>query len=402
MKILLHTQWFDPEPTFKGLLFAKTLRDAGHNVEVLTGFPNYPGGKVYDGYKISFYQKETIDGIIVHRVPLYPSHDNSALKRVFNYISFATTSFIFGLIKTRKIDVIYSYHPPLTASLSAIFLGLVKRVPVVVDVQDLWPDTLAATGMIKNQRVLSVVDKVCRFIYRLSAKVVVLSPGFKRKLISRGVPEDKIEVIYNWCDEQAITNFSECDLELPLNGNLNLLFAGNLGFAQGLPAVVKAAEILKNNGTPVNIVFLGDGVAKNDAINMSQKLELDNVFFLPRVPMSQVGSLLSAADILLVHLNDDELFKITIPSRTQTNLAIGKPIIMGVNGDAAQLVLESGAGIVCEPNNAESLANAINEMAQKTSVEREAMGQAGKNFYYENLSLEKGVQYFVDIFKVVA
>ena len=119
MKILLLTQWFDPEPTFKGLLFAQALRDKGHEVEVLTGFPNYPGGKVYDGYKINGYQKEVMDGITLHRAPLYPSHDGSAVKRIFNYMSFAVSSFIIGLLKTRNIDVIYSYHPPLTTSLSA-------------------------------------------------------------------------------------------------------------------------------------------------------------------------------------------------------------------------------------------------------------------------------------------
>lgn len=401
MKILLHTQWFDPEPTFKGLLFAKSLHKAGHEVEVLTGFPNYPGGNVYDGYKISFYQRELIDGVVVHRVPLYPSHDNSAKKRVFNYISFAASSLLLGLLKIRKIDVIYSYHPPLTACLSAVFLGLLKRVPVVVDIQDLWPDTLAATGMLKKPKALSIVGKFCNLTYLLAAKVVVLSPGFKKRLVSRGVPEDKVQVIYNWCDEKAISNFSPCELKLPDNGKLNLLFAGNLGYAQGLPAIVKAADILKSNNIAVNIVLLGDGVAKQDAVNMSQELELDNVFFLPRVPMSKVGALLSAADILLVHLNGDELFKITIPSRTQSNLAIGKPIIMGVEGDAAELVKQSGSGIICKPNSPELLAEAITSMVGKSANERAEMGQAGQKFYYENLSLEKGVKHFIDIFESI-
>ena len=171
MKILLLTQWFDPEPTFKGLLFAKSLQDEGHEVEVLTGFPNYPGGKVYDGYKISIYEKEIVDGITIHRVPLYPSHDGSAVKRIFNYLSFAFSSFLIGLLKTRKIDVIYSYHPPLTTSLSALLLGLCKRVPFVVDIQDLWPDTLAATGMLNNKHVLKVVGSACQLVYKRAKTV---------------------------------------------------------------------------------------------------------------------------------------------------------------------------------------------------------------------------------------
>ena len=401
MKILLVTQWFDPEPTFKGLLFARALKDSGHEVEVLTGFPNYPGGKIYKGYKISLYKKEVLDGVVVHRVPLYPSHNSSSIKRVINYASFAVSSFVFGLLKVRRVDVIYSYHPPLTTNLSAIFLGIFKRIPVVVDVQDLWPDTLAATGMLRNQKVLSAVGSVCRFVYRRSSKIVVLSPGFKDKLISREVPEEKIKIIYNWCDEYAISNFIRSEVQLPLNDNLNVLFAGNLGFAQGLPVIVRAAGILKRNNIPVNVVFLGDGVAKSSAIDLVDEMQLDNVFFLPRVPMNEVGSLLSSADILLVHLNDDELFTITIPSRTQANLAIGRPIVMGVSGDAAKLVMDSGSGIVCKPNCAESLAISITDMANKTVDEREKMGLAGRDFYYKNLSLQQGVQRFINVFESV-
>ncbi|EKO3740214.1 glycosyltransferase family 4 protein [Vibrio metschnikovii] len=401
MKILLLTQWFDPEPTFKGLLFAQALREQGHEVEVLTGFPNYPGGKVYDGYKISLYQKEIMDGIVVHRVPLYPSHDSSALKRVFNYISFAASSFLVGLIKAKKIDVIYSYHPPLTTSLSALLLSFFKRVPFVVDIQDLWPDTLAATGMVNNKKVLRAVDRVCHLVYRRASKIVVLSPGFKERLLSKGVPESKVEVIYNWCNEPALNNYEECPVKLPSNGQLNLVFAGNLGFAQGLPAIIDAAEILMQNNVAVNVVFVGDGTAKADSIAQSQDKNLDNVYFLPRVPMNQVGNILNQADILLVHLNDDELFRITIPSRTQANLAIGKPIVMGVKGDAADLIEMASAGITCEPNNPQSLAAAIQQLVEVTSQERDLMGENAKNFYYDKLSLKQGVSRFISIFEEI-
>ncbi|HDS1201814.1 TPA: glycosyltransferase family 4 protein [Shewanella algae] len=401
MKILLLTQWFEPEPTFKGLLFAQALRDEGHEVEVLTGFPNYPGGKVYDGYKIMPYTKEVMDGIVVHRAPLYPSHDSSALKRVFNYISFAVSSFVIGLIKTRNIDVIYSYHPPLTTSLSATMLALFKRIPFVVDIQDLWPDTLAVTGMVNNKKVLKIVDSVCHMVYRRASKVVVLSPGFKARLLSRGVPEKKVEVIYNWCNETALNDYAVSSVKLPANDKLNLIFAGNLGFAQGLPAIVDAAEILMRDGVPVNIVLVGDGVAKLDAIARSQEKGLDNIFFLPRVPMSEVGSLLSTSDILLVHLNDEDLFRITIPSRTQANLAMGKPIVMGVKGDAADLIDLAGAGITCEPNNPTSLAGAIQQLLVISPQERELMGQNAKKFYYEKLSLKNGVSRFISIFEEI-
>lgn len=401
MKILLVTQWFEPEPTFKGLLFAKELQKNGHEVEVITGFPNYPGGIVYPGYRISIYKKEIIDGVVVHRVPLYPSHNKSAIKRILNYVSFAVSSFLAGLIKTRDVDVIYSYHPPLTTSLSAVFIGLFKKVPVVVDIQDLWPDTLSATGMLKNKIVLSIVGKVCDFVYASAAKIVVLSPGFKSRIELRGVPGNNIDVIYNWCHEHSLNNSEESEIKLPSNGNLNLLFAGNLGFAQGLPSVIMAAESLAHRGANVNIVMLGDGVAKAQAVADANDKNLNNVFFLPRVPMAQVGSLLSSADMLLVHLIDDELFRITIPSRTQANLAMSKPIVMGVAGDAAELINRAKAGVVCLPENVESLVSGIEKIASMTEHDRIEMGRRGCEFYYRELSLEQGVKKFINIFESV-
>lgn len=401
MKILLLTQWFDPEPTFKGLLFAQALREEGHEVEVLTGFPNYPGGKVYDGYKIRAYQKDIVDGITIHRAPLYPSHDGSAIKRVFNYLSFAVSTFFIGLIKTRGIDVIYSYHPPLTTSLSALLLGFCKRVPFVVDVQDLWPDTLTATGMVNNKKVLSLVNKVCNFVYKRAAKIVVLSSGFKSRIESRGVSKDKVEVIHNWCNESALTSFENSEVSLPRNGNLNLVFAGNLGFAQGLPAIIHAAELLQNNEIKVNVVFLGDGVAKKTAIDIVDVKALKNVYFLPRVPMQQVGSILNESDMLLVHLNDDELFEITIPSKTQAYLAMGKPIVMGVSGDAADLIRNSNSGVTSKPNDATSLAKAITELSLMSDNQRDEMGINGREFYRKKLSLKIGVVKFVRIFEEV-
>lgn len=401
MKILIVTQWFDPEPTFKGLLFAKTLVQHGHQVEVITGFPNYPGGKVYDGYKISAYQKEIINGVVVHRVPLYPSHDGSAIKRVLNYLSFAVSSLLCGLFKASKPDVIYSYHPPLTTSLSALFIGLFRRVPFITDIQDLWPDTLAATGMLTNKRALSIVDRVCNFVYWRAAKIVVLSPGFKARLIAKGVAESKIEVIYNWCDEIALKESFPTLLKLPENQKLNIVFAGNLGFAQGLNAIVEAASLLKERNVNANFVLIGDGVAKATALQQVEKLQLDNVFFLPRVPMQEVGTLLKAADALLVHLTDDPLFSITIPSRTQAYLAVGKPIVMGVDGDAAQLIKDAKAGVCCKANSAESLATAIHQLSALSGEERNQMALNACDFYYKHLSLIRGVRKFIAVFEEV-
>jgi colanic acid biosynthesis glycosyl transferase WcaI len=401
VKILIVTQWFDPEPTFKGLLFAKELVKAGHQVEVITGFPNYPGGKVYDGYRIKFHSKEEIAGVIIHRVPLYPAHDNSAIKRIANYISFAASSCLCGLFSVSRPDVIYSYHPPLTTALSAALISLFRRAPLVVDIQDLWPDTLAATGMLNNKKALSLVEVFCQFVYKRASKVVVLSPGFKNRLIKRGVPESKLAVIYNWCDEEALEGGVESDLRLPNNGRLNLLFAGNLGNAQGLHAIVDAAQILQSKQANVNVVFLGAGIAKEKAAQQVDKLALDNVYFLPRVPMQEVGDLLKKADILLVHLTDDELFSITIPSRTQAYMRIGKPIVMGVNGDAADLINQAKAGVTCKANKASSLADAVITIVNKSATELDIIGDNAFDYYQQELALVVGVKKFISVFEEV-
>lgn len=397
MKILLLTQWFDPEPTFKGLPFAKELKSLGHDVEVLTGFPNYPGGKVYSGYKISLYQKDVMDGIVIHRVALYPDHGKSALKRVFNYISFCLTSLLVGVFKLPKYDIIYAYHPPLTTGISSMFMSFFRRTPVVLDIQDLWPDTLAATGMLSNTKLLSIVAWFCKRVYNSAAHIAVLSPGFKDKLTERGVPESKLSVIYNWCDESSIENFESCSYKLPENG-FNLVFAGNLGHAQGLPALIEAAKIVNESGVVANFVFVGDGVSKLDAKILADSYKLNNVYFIPRVPVSEVGQLLNSADALLVHLLDDELFRITIPSRTQAYLCIGKPILMAVKGDAADLIEKSKSGLIAEPNNPNSIADTLICLVRMSQNERVELSRNAKDFYHKNLSLKKGVQSFSDLF----
>ena len=243
-RVLLLTQWFDPEPTFKGLVFARELVKQGFDVEVITGFPNYPGGKVYPGYRVKLIQKEVIDGVTVTRVPLYPSHDRGAKGRILNYASFAASSLFYGLFFAKKADVMYAYHPPLTVGVTAALLRLFRRVPVVYDIQDMWPDTLRATGMFSNERALKVVSAVCDWVYKRVDHIVVLSPGFRRLLIERGVPSEKIDVIYNWCAEDSISDRGgDFPAGLPAEG-FRVLFAGNMGKAQALPAVLEAAVIL--------------------------------------------------------------------------------------------------------------------------------------------------------------
>jgi glycosyltransferase involved in cell wall biosynthesis len=403
MRILLLTQWFDPEPTFKGLLFARELAARGHEVEVLTGFPNYPGGKVYPGYQIRPWVRERIDGINVIRVALYPSHNNSGLHRVFNYASFALSAAVIGTTLIRKPEVMYVYHPPITVGFAAAVIGFLRRTPFVYDIQDLWPDTVGASGMMSNPAALGLLGKLCKFVYRRASHITVLSPGFKETLARRGVPQDKIDVIYNWCDEKVFN--VDDDPEARRAGSadkFSILFAGTMGTAQGLESVLQAAQICQHIAPTVEFVFVGGGVERARLERMAEEMQLDNVRFMPRQPMHAMGRILAGADALLVHLKADPLFRITIPSKTQTYLAAGKPILMGVRGDAADLITSSGAGVTCQPGDPGSIAAAAKELAEAGDIRLAKMGRNGRAFYNRELSVAVGVDRFEQILKASA
>ena len=401
-RILLITQWFDPEPSFKGILFAKELVSRGFEVEVITGFPNYPGGTLYDGYRVKFIQKEVIDGVLVTRVPLFPSHDKSKLGRVFNYLSFAFSSLIYGLFFSKRADVIYAYHPPLTVGISALIIKLFRRVPIVLDIQDMWPDTLKATGMISNSRLLGSVSKVCNFIYSGVTKIVVLSPGFKDLLIDRGVPENKIEIIYNWADEDVLrTKTGERPQDMVSIEGFKVLFAGNVGQAQGLDVVLDAALLLKDDVPNIHFLVLGRGLKLDDLKRREKELNLGNVHFFPAVGIEKVGSFLGFADALLIHLNSDPLFEITIPGKTQAYMAVGKPIIMGVSGDASNLVSRADCGVCFEPEDSVALAEAAKGLMLLDSTDIQRLGKNAERFYNENLSVMVGVNSFEKVFNEV-
>lgn len=398
-RVLLITQWFDPEPTFKGLVFARELVRQGFIVEVLTGFPNYPGGKVYPGYKIKLLQREVIDGVHITRVPLYPNHDQSAIKRVMNYASFATSTLFYGLFIAKKTDVIYAYQPPLTVGISAALIRFFRRMPVVLDIQDMWPDTLRATGMVSNPKVLNVVGAVCNWVYRHVDHIAVLSPGFKRLLIERGVPVNKIKVIYNWADEKALVlQKGSLPSGFPGLEKFRIVFAGNMGKAQALDSVLDAAVILKARFSRVCFVLIGGGVEAARLQREAQSRDLGNVIFYPPVPMAEIGTVLRAADALMVHLRKDPLFEITVPSKTQAYMAVGKPILMAVNGDAADLITQSNSGVVAQSESVEAIAEAAEKLQSMSQGERDEMGQRAQTYYREHLSLAVGAGQFGKIF----
>jgi len=399
--LLLITQWFDPEPTSKGLFFARELLKRGFDVEVVTGFPNYPGGKMYPGYRIRSIQREVIDGVRVTRLPLYPSHDRSKIGRVLNYLSFSASVVIYGLLFAERPGVIYAYHPPLTVAMSAAVIRIFRRSKLLCDIQDLWPDTLRATGMVRSALLLRCVGWFCRLSYWLADKLVVQSPGFAEALVNRGAPKEKVEVILNWANEAEIDLISAelCKEPVLVSNRFVVLFAGNMGPAQALGSVIEAARLLHDSGDQVEFRFLGSGLELPSLKSLGEQFKLDNVSFVPPVPMCEVASHLAAADALLVHLKRDELFEITIPSKTQAYLLAGRPIIMAARGDAAEIVSRSGGGLIVEPEDALAIACAVRELIQLGECGRLAMARAGQNFYADELSAEVGISKFARVLR---
>jgi lipopolysaccharide/colanic/teichoic acid biosynthesis glycosyltransferase len=395
MRILLLTQWFDPEPTFKGLLFAKELQRLGHEVEVLTGFPNYPGGKVYPGYRLRIAQREIIEGVSVLRVPLYPSHDGSAVARTWNYISFALSATI-GIFGVQRPDIAYVYHPPASVALPAIALKWLRGTPFVYDIQDLWPESLSATGMIRHRGLLGLVRLWMRFVYRRAAHIVLLSRGYRDAIAREGVPAEKLSVIPNWTYEHDGPSDTA---KVEGARDFEVLFAGTMGFGQALDTVLLSAKQLQDRGAAIAFTFAGGGVEVERLRSLAESMELCNISFLGRRPTTEMPALFQRADALLVHLKDNDLYAMTIPSKAQAYLLAGRPILMGVRGDAARIVEEAGAGLAFTPQDPASLTEAVLTLSGMSPEERAAMGRSGRTYYRENLALEVGAAKFVRLFE---
>ncbi len=406
MRVIFFTQWFDPEPgQFRGLPLASWLKQHGYDVQVVTGFPNYPGGKIYPGYRVRLRQHEVMNGVDVWRVPLYPSHNGSSLGRVANYGSFALSASTIGALSAGAADVGYVYHPPATVALPAMLLKALRKIPFVYHIADMWPESVLESGMLGDglakRFVARCLSAWCNLAYSKAQAITVLSPGFKRLLVERGVPGDKIHVVYNWADEAIFKpgpRDAALEENLGLRGRFNVVYAGHMGPYQGLETVIRAAALLR--GQPaIQIILVGTGQKEEELKALAQNLEATNVRFLGQRPLSEMGKINNLADALLIHLKDLPFMSATIPGKTQVSLASGCPILMGVRGDAADLVREAGAGLVFEPEKPDELAKAVDELHSKPKGELEEMGARGRRYYLSRMSREAGGQAMDAIFR---
>jgi glycosyltransferase involved in cell wall biosynthesis len=388
MHILYLTQWFDPEPgVVKGPGFARALIAAGHDVTVVTGLPNYPGGRIYPGYRLRPIQHETIDGVRVVRLPLYPSHNRSSLGRSLNFLSFFVSALVYCLLRRERCDLVYAYHPPITVGLAAALAGWVRRLRLVVDIQDLWPDTIAATGMRGAPWLVPIVARLCTFVYRRATAIIVQSEGMRDALIARGVPPAKLRVIRNW----APIDTAPPPVPTARRTPFTLVYGGNFGPAQALATVIDAAAILERTRGDIAIELYGSGIEDAALKAHAKRLGLRSVRFHDRISQQAITAVYATADALLLHLADDPLFAITIPSKTQVYLAMGRPIVAGIAGEGAALLHQSSAAHVVPPSDPAALAGAIGALADMPVHQREAMGARGRVYYRDAFSFEAGI-----------
>jgi glycosyltransferase involved in cell wall biosynthesis len=389
MRVLYLTQWFEPEShVIKGLKFVRALRAAGHQVTVVTGFPNYPSGRLYPGYRLQPFQRERIEDVDVIRLPLYPSHDSSSFRRSLNYLSFFLSALAYLLVRCERYDLAYVYHPPITVGLAAATAGLVRPLPFILDVQDLWPDTLAATGMAGGRRLTPLIGKLCAFVYWRAQAIVAQSEGIRQALAARGVPAGRLTTIHNWAVAEP-ERARQAQSLVP--HRFVVVYGGNLGLAQGLKTVLDAAVRLRDTRPDILIRLYGDGVEASSLRARARALDLPNLEIHASVGKAEIDDLFARADALLVHLADHPLFTITVPSKIQAYLAAGRPIAAGIAGEAARLLLDSGAALVAPPGDPEALAQAIASLADMPAEARRRMGLRGRRYYLRNLAFRQGV-----------
>lgn len=398
MRVLFLTQWFDPEPAFKGAHFVQALKRAGLDVEVATAFPNYPGGKIYAGYRVRAYQRDPNYSFPLHRLPIWPSHDRSAIGRMLNYVSFFLSSFIFGLFAARRFDVVYVYHPPITPGLAAALFCALHRKPLIIEIQDLWPDSVTSSGM-TSRRVTALLAHACHFVYKRASLIIPQSDGMRQKLVDRNVPAAKIKRLYNWSTYTPAAHDYKPQapdhIAVAFSNRINVVYGGNLGQAQSLVDVVDAVVIAAKANPSIHLHIFGNGIEREALEHQISGKARHCATLHAAVDRLTMDRIFDNADILILHLKNDALYDVTIPSKLQHYLSCGKPIVAGVRGEAAEILTQSGAAYVCAPQDPIAISQAITELAARPATERRELGRLGRAFYNKKMSFDRAIQFTV-------
>jgi len=394
-------------PAARGVELSRHWARMGHDVTVLTGFPNHPTGAVSEEWRSRLrrlHYTETVDGVLVVRTWLWPLPNRKAHERIRNYASFCVSAAVSGLA-LHKPDVVIATSPQLLCALSGWWLAWWKRVPFVFEVRDLWPESLAAVGAGTEGTLLHrTLGAIAGFLYRRADRIVVVSPAFKDHLIRHwDVPAAKISIVENGVetdlfrlDPAAI----EVRKQLQLEDRFLICYIGTMGNAHGLETLIAAAEELQTALTNAMFLLIGEGAEKERIVELAAARGLTNIRFLGQQPREQIPAYVSAADLCLVMLKKTELFKTVIPTKLLEYMACERPVIVAVDGQARQIVEEAGAGVFVEPEDSKALAKAILDLAEAREHRRQ-MGASGRQYIVNRFSREKTAQDYIAVLEAL-
>lgn len=383
-KLLILTQYFPPETGAaqnRLLQLAVQLKKLGIEVSVLTAMPNYPTMRIFNGYRNKFYHFEEISGIPVHRCWIYAGTSKSIIPRLFNYFSFVKTSFLTGLVKIKRQDFILCESPPLFLGISAWCLSKIKRAKLIFNVSDLWPESAEKLGLVTNKTLLGISTILEEFLYRHSVLVTGQTQGIVENISSR-FPGKKVIWLKNGVVASEISqNLVDRNKWRSENGfradDFLVIYAGIIGHAQGLEVIIKAAGLLSSRER-IKFLLVGSGPVRDQLISLQKETGAGNVYFFDNRPKTEVIGMVSACDVSVIPLKKLDLFKGAIPSKIFENLALKKPLLLGVEGEAKEIFIDRGkAGLFFEPENAADLSEKVLILAS----DRNLAGEAGENGY---------------------
>jgi glycosyltransferase involved in cell wall biosynthesis len=378
VRILILTQYYPPEtgaPQNRLSSLAKYLACSGNTVEVLTAMPNYPRYEIFEDYKGKKYCKETLDGVTIHRCSIYVSKNKAMMKRLANYFSFATTSYYSASKRIIPVDIIICESPPLFLGITAVMLKRKWKCKLIFNVSDLWPESAEKMGIISNKLIIRRSYKLANWIYRNSDLISGQTQGIV-EAIRKMQPNKKLFWFPNGVDLHKFENLRP---SVKQKNQFILLYAGIIGHAQGLEVILRAAGKLMHH-TDIHFYIIGDGPVKENLLSMKEELNLNNVSFIGNQPLQEVIEWLRQCDAYIVPLRKLDLFKGAIPSKLFEPLAVGKPILLGVEGEAKELFIDKAkGGLFFEPENANELVNAIVTLYNNRELAHE-LGTNGKHY----------------------
>ena len=383
MRILFLTHYFPPEgnaPATRVHQFCRRWVENGHEVTVITCAPNVPSGKVYEGYRNRLWQREQVDGIEVIRVWTFLAANAGTVKRILNYVSFMVSAVLAALFR-RSPDVLIATSPQMFCGVAGALLRVLRRWTFVLEVRDLWPESITTVGAMKKSPLVRLLERLERWMYRRAQRIVAVGEGYKRKLVERGVPADKVTIITNGVDPTAYADAQPDDdlrERYGWTGKTTFAYIGTVGMASGLEVVPRAAARLRARGREdIHFVVVGDGAERAPLEQLATREAAGMVTFTGLLPKQQMPAVLATVDVCLVHLRAAPLFETVLPSKMFEAAATGRPILLGVAGEAAALLRETGAGEAFPPEDADALAAACERLTDDPRL-RLALGAAGR------------------------